>query len=66
MAPRHASIVFKNTVHDLLVLEGAGHGFRGDQRTEASNARIAWFDKHLAECRNGPRRNALACTHSCS
>ena len=49
MAPRHASIVFKTTVHDLLVLEGAGHGFRGDQGTEASNAMIAWFDKDLAE-----------------
>ena len=49
MAPRHASIVFKNTVHDLLVLEGAGHGFRGDQGTEASNAMIASFDKDSAE-----------------
>ena len=49
MAPRHASIVFRNTVHDLLVLEGTGHGFRGDQGTEASNAMIAWFDKDLAE-----------------
>ena len=49
MAPRHASIVLKTTVHDLLVLGGAGHGFRGDQGTEASNAMIAWFDKHLAE-----------------
>ena len=49
MAPRHASIVFKTTVHDLLVLEGAGHGFRGGQETEASNAMIASFDKDLAE-----------------
>ena len=49
MAPRHAYIVFKNTVHDLLVLEGTGHGFRGDQGSEASNAMIAWFDKDLAE-----------------
>ena len=49
MAPRHASIVFKTTVHDLLVVEGTGHRFRGDQRTEASNALIAWFDKDLAE-----------------
>jgi len=44
-----AKFVEAKVVHDLLVLEGAGHGFRGDQRTEASNAMIAWFDKHLAE-----------------
>lgn len=44
-----AKFVEAKVVHDLLVLEGAGHGFRGDQRTKASNAMIAWFDKYLAE-----------------
>ena len=44
-----AGLAEAKVVHDLLVLEGAGHGFCRDQRTKASNAMIAWFDKYLAE-----------------
>jgi acetyl esterase/lipase len=33
---------------DLVVIEGAGHGFPGDQGKRAATALIAWFDKHLA------------------
>jgi dipeptidyl aminopeptidase/acylaminoacyl peptidase len=33
---------------DLVVIEGAGHGFAGDQGKRASQALIVWFDKHLA------------------
>lgn len=33
---------------DLLVIEGAGHGFRDKQAQTVSAATLAWFDKHLA------------------
>jgi acetyl esterase/lipase len=33
---------------DLVVIEGAGHGFGGEQGKRASQALIAWFDKYLA------------------
>ncbi len=40
----------KNKVDaDLLVIEGAAHGFRGDDGRKASDALTAWFEKHLAE-----------------
>jgi acetyl esterase/lipase len=32
---------------DLLTLEGAGHGFKGDDAAKAEQAMIAFFDKHL-------------------
>ena len=34
-------------VADLLVIEGAAHGFRGDDGRKASDALTAWFQKHL-------------------
>ena len=34
--------------HNLLVIEGAGHGFREpSHRSEASSAMVAWFQAHL-------------------
>jgi acetyl esterase/lipase len=34
--------------HNLLVIEGAGHGFREpSHRSEASSAMVAWFQTHL-------------------
>jgi len=32
----------------LIVMEGSGHGFRGESRERASNAMVAWFETHLA------------------
>jgi acetyl esterase/lipase len=32
----------------LIVIEGAGHGFMGKDAERASNALVAWFDKYLA------------------
>jgi acetyl esterase/lipase len=32
---------------ELIVLEGAGHGFRGDDAAKASAAMVSWFEKHL-------------------
>ncbi len=33
--------------HELLVLEGQGHGFRGDANEKARKAMYAFFDEHL-------------------
>lgn len=32
---------------ELLTLEGAGHGFKGDDAVKAERALLAYFDKHL-------------------
>jgi acetyl esterase/lipase len=34
---------------NLVVVEGAGHGFRGEHADEASEALLAWFEEHLTE-----------------
>lgn len=33
---------------ELIVIEGAGHGFGGENGRRASKALVAWFDKYLA------------------
>ena len=33
----------------LLVIKGAAHGFRGKDNKRASDAMVAWFEKHLLE-----------------
>ena len=37
-----------NVSSQLIVLEGAGHGFRGEHAKRAINELVAWFEKHLA------------------
>lgn len=32
---------------ELIVIEGAGHGFRGEDGERAASALVAWFDEHL-------------------
>jgi dipeptidyl aminopeptidase/acylaminoacyl peptidase len=32
---------------ELLTLEGAGHGFKGDDAEKAEKAMLAFFDRHL-------------------
>jgi len=32
---------------DYIIMEGAGHGFRGEQAAQATAARVAWFVEHL-------------------
>jgi len=32
---------------ELMVIKGAGHGFRGDDGKRASEALVDWFEKHL-------------------
>lgn len=34
--------------HELIVIEGAGHGFNAEQNQRTSAAIVAWFEKHLA------------------
>lgn len=43
---------------DLLVIEGAGHGFPGEQGKRASQKLIQWFDKHLAADADADKANA--------
>ena len=33
---------------EIIIMEGAGHGFRGEQATQATAARVKWFVEHLA------------------
>ena len=34
---------------ELLTIEGAAHGFKGDDAKRASDAMVAWFEKYLGE-----------------
>lgn len=43
---------------NLLVIEGAGHGFPGEQGKQASQKLIQWFDEHLAADAAGDAANA--------
>ena len=36
-----------NVTSELIVIEGAGHGFRGEDGERASSALVAWFNEHL-------------------
>jgi len=43
----HAAFQKANVSSQLIVLEGAGHGFRGEHKERAVNELAAWFEKHL-------------------
>ena len=44
----HDALARKGVKTDLVVIEGAGHGFREpEQRTRASDALVGWFERHL-------------------
>lgn len=44
----HAAFRSAGVETDLVVIEGAGHGFRTEEhRTLASDALVAWFEEHL-------------------
>ncbi len=38
-----------NVSSKLIVLKGAGHGFRGENRKQAVKELVAWFEKYLAK-----------------
>jgi acetyl esterase/lipase len=43
----HEAMREKQVQSELIVIEGASHGFTGDGARRASTALIDWFDKHL-------------------
>ena len=45
----HEAFQKAGVTSELIVLEGAGHGFKGDDTVRATKALVAWFDKHLAK-----------------
>lgn len=47
----------KGVACELLTIEGAGHGFRGDDAKRSADAWVAWFEKHLVK---SPARAAPA------
>jgi acetyl esterase/lipase len=45
----HTTLGGKGVVTDLVVIEGAGHGFQGEDATRATSLLVEWFSTHLAE-----------------
>ena len=44
----HSAFKSEGVETDLVIIEGAGHGFRTEEhRTFASDALVAWFEEHL-------------------
>ena len=44
----HSALASEGVETDLVVIEGAGHGFRTpEQRTRATDALVGWFEKYL-------------------
>ena len=44
----HSALASKGVETDLVVIEGAGDGFRtAEDRAQASEALVGWFEKHL-------------------
>ena len=44
----HEALASHNVTTDLVVIEGAGHGFREpEHRARATSALVGWFEKHL-------------------
>ena len=41
----------------LIVIKGAGHGFRGDDDERAKSAMVEWFEKHLLVKKNVIRKS---------
>ena len=45
----HEALATQNVTTDLVVIEGAGHGFREpEHRARATSALVGWFEKHLS------------------
>lgn len=45
----HSAFQENKVKTNLVVIEGAGHGFRGEASETATSALVAWFEEHLAE-----------------
>jgi acetyl esterase/lipase len=44
----HQAFQKEGVATDLVVIEGAGHGFRGEHGERATAALVEWFSRHLA------------------
>ncbi|MEK6238758.1 MAG: alpha/beta hydrolase [Planctomycetales bacterium] len=44
----HKAFQEKKVASELLVIQGAAHGFRGEDKKRSDAALVAWFKKHLA------------------
>lgn len=44
----HAALQAAGAASELIVIEGAGHGFRGAAQQQARQATVAFFEEHLA------------------
>ena len=49
----HEALTGQHVETRLIVLEGAGHGFEGEQAQQAITAVADWFTQHLAPARDG-------------
>lgn len=45
----HAAFKEVGVKTEYIVMEGAGHGFRGEQAEQATAARVQWFVEHLLD-----------------
>ena len=45
----HEAFQKAGVTSELILLAGAGHGFKGDDKARATKALVAWFDKYLAK-----------------
>ena len=45
----HAAFRESNVETELIIIEGAAHGFRGEHAREAGRAMADWFEKHLVD-----------------
>jgi dipeptidyl aminopeptidase/acylaminoacyl peptidase len=43
----HEALEAKGVESELVVIEGAGHGFSGEDGERANKALVEWFEKHL-------------------
>lgn len=43
----HEAFQKSNVKSEFITIEGAGHGFRGEDATRASNLMVSWFEKTL-------------------
>jgi acetyl esterase/lipase len=51
----HRELTAKGVTTRLIVLDGAGHGFEGDQATQAITAVAEWFAQHLSPRERAPQ-----------
>jgi dipeptidyl aminopeptidase/acylaminoacyl peptidase len=46
---QHAAFQQAGVTSDYIIMDGAGHGFQGEQAQQATAARVQWFAEHLVD-----------------